>query len=601
MVAGTAALIGISAAAGKTALQKVATQLYDAISDRSKKALQKLKNDTEIAKLSTQLSKVRKVKTLGQLDKAVDLATFYCDSHVWIRDKRTRILNLHDFGTNENLLIEGIAGQGKSIFLRYLCSMEAATGSFIPIFAELRRIQKDQTLRSFIIETLRQYNIKAEGEIFDDLVATGKVILLLDAFDEVLEPIKERILSEIEQLAATHDQLRIVVTSRPESGIAVCPTFNVVKLSDLQNGEYKKVVQKVCGDAELAKALIQKVQGHKGGIKDLLHTPLLVTLLVIRFKSFQELPEQLSDFYDSLFEVLLQRHDGIKPGYHRARACSINDYECREAFEAFCFISKRLRDGQLKYVSVYAAAKSALEDRSFEDDPQNFISDIVKITCLLVKDGEEYRFIHKSVQEYYAASYIMRKPDKVLEKLYPRLFDWEECWHFQQELRFLEEIDSYRFAKYGTLSYLKNLFQLTEADFSESPKPKHVDVVKDRILCTNVALYKQDNIYSPTSISMPDLSVFAIRTNVPVSQHVYNAMFSHPPDHNALSSTRGETISTTLAEAIPLLHSEARSELKIDLAAQEVTEHLFSIARIALKTVAQAEDFDPVKALGLNI
>ena len=77
---------------------------------------------------------VRKVKTIWQIDKAIDLFDFYCDSYVLVEEKRRKVSFISDLGPKENVLIQGIAGQGKSILLRFLCSVELSRGEYIPVY-----------------------------------------------------------------------------------------------------------------------------------------------------------------------------------------------------------------------------------------------------------------------------------------------------------------------------------------------------------------------------------------------------------------------------------------------------------------------------------
>ncbi|MCO6436898.1 MAG: hypothetical protein J5J06_07410 [Phycisphaerae bacterium] len=76
------------------------------------------------------------------------------------------------------------------------------------------------------------------------------------------------------------------------------------------------------------------------------------------------------------------------------------------------------------------------------------MNDMVKITCLIIRDGDEHRFIHKSVQEYYAAAYVQKRPGPWAQKFYARLAEKRADDRWGQELEFLSEIDKYRFGRH---------------------------------------------------------------------------------------------------------------------------------------------------------
>ena len=235
------ALDSAGAMAGLTLFQNVVTDLYELAKDRTSRKLKKWNAENKIRELYKNIAEVRKVKTIWQVDKPVDLMEFYCDSHVKIDGSRRVVRSLEDFGSKENLLIEGIAGQGKSIFLRYLCATELARGEYIPLFVELRHIDESQSLEDRILTAFRGLGLEVDENLCDTLMESGKVLLLLDAFDEIPEDLKNSVLVDIQDLATTKKNLQIVLTSRPHETARVSTSFNIVELDDLREKEYAQV------------------------------------------------------------------------------------------------------------------------------------------------------------------------------------------------------------------------------------------------------------------------------------------------------------------------------------------------------------------------
>ncbi|MCO6436900.1 MAG: NACHT domain-containing protein [Phycisphaerae bacterium] len=266
-------------AAGKVLFKKVVGEVYAAISKNAGTKIKQWNTDSKIDKLYSNIAKIRKVKTIWQLDKAVDLNEFYCDSHVEIGQKRTKVHSLADLGPKENFLIQGIAGQGKSILLRYLCCNELALGQYIPLFLELRRIGESHNLRERIFAALKTLKLDLDDALFDILANSGRLLLLLDAFDEVPDKLKNSVLTDIEDLAQDHERLRIIVTSRPNNHIEMSSHFTVVRLSNLKGSEYKTVIHKLSEGEKWADTLIKHIESRARHLKELLCTPLMVTLL----------------------------------------------------------------------------------------------------------------------------------------------------------------------------------------------------------------------------------------------------------------------------------------------------------------------------------
>jgi hypothetical protein len=467
-----AMLTTAGAIAGKELFKRVVIDLYQFLVQRTGRKLKQWNTERQIDKIYRQISQVRKVKTIWQIDRAVDLMEFYCDSHVILNAERRKVTELSDFGTSrDNILIQGIAGQGKSILLRYLCSLELGRGEYIPIFLELRRVSQTDTLKNRIFTAIESLGISVDDELFDFLAESGRILLLLDAFDEIPDDLKTRVLTEIEDLVATKQKLRVIVTSRPNQNIKFSNYFNIVMLDNLRGDEYQNVIKKLASGQSWADTLIDHIQYQASHIIDLLCTPLMVTLLVLSYKSFTQLPSKLSEFYDALFQTLLQRHDGTKPGFTRVRGCALDDGQYRQAFEALCIISKKTGQQSFTSESMYSLSKQALQQCDLTNtSPSAYIDDIVKITCLLLWDAEEHRFIHKTVQEYYTASYIQKKPEQWAIEFYKRIIGngLKALLEWEQELEFLSEIDKYKYNKYCILPAILDFLSITAYDLDHS-------------------------------------------------------------------------------------------------------------------------------------
>ena len=90
-------------------------------------------------------------------------------------------------------------------------------------------------------------------------------------------------------------------------------------------------------------------------------------------------------------------------------------------------------------------------DSSKADD---FIYDVNNITCLLQKDGLDYRFVHDSVQEFYSASFV-RDQEEAKKDFYEKYInDWH---HWIPEFQFLKYIDEVAYNKYFLIPSFKDL------------------------------------------------------------------------------------------------------------------------------------------------
>jgi hypothetical protein len=424
----------------------------------------------KIRSLSRKLAAIETVKTIKNPDKACRISSFYVAPKFREADHdKFSARTVSDFGENEHPLIEGIAGQGKSIFMRQLCIEEIKRGQRLPVLIELRKITAHRSLRVFGIEYLNMIGFCKSEEIWDYLLKTGFGVLLLDGYDEVAEECRMQLIHEISTLAMANDQLRMVISSRPESSIQGVSCLKTVRMCRLGSTDRNDIIQKNC-TRNTAKKLIEKMKSNKN-LSEIVDTPLFTTLLCIVYGVESRLPETVHEFYDLVFQTLLYRHDDQKEGYVRARKSGLGNYQFSVVFENLCFrsaLKKQLRftQDELTEIIAYSLELEGI-DVSATD---KYFNDIVKITCLLVRDGNEYQFLHKSIQEYFAARYVKRLPEEKAKEFYQKVIESPLRISFlDQTLHYLYEIDCYRSTKHFALPSISTTLLYSSTNWQELP------------------------------------------------------------------------------------------------------------------------------------
>jgi hypothetical protein len=399
----------VTAAIAKKALENVVDDIYRLATGELRKKINIWKNKSKIETLYKKIKNIRKVKTIWQVEKEIDLLKFYYPSKIEVDQEPKAINDIDDLGYSGNILIQGMIGQGKSIFLRFLTSQEMIKGNAIPLFVELRRIRKNETLTNHLLEEAKSLGLEMDKQTFLFLAKHGKVILFLDAFDEIKESQRSKLITEIEQLAKRYDKLQIIVSSRPDSGIEASPFMRVYELCPLQGNDYKQVIDKMAETDDVASSIMKGIRKSKGKVVQLLTTPLMVALLMLRYRINQSIPENTIAFYDDLFNLLLVRHDKLKAGYIRPRKSSASDMTLFQVFTAICFLTRKSEEGTLNVRQLNDITKRAIEIIGQDYAADKIVADIMTITCLILEEGGECKFIHKSVQEYHGHTLLKNK------------------------------------------------------------------------------------------------------------------------------------------------------------------------------------------------
>jgi len=469
LVATTSTMLIVSGIAGKKLVENVVSDLYNLARKEAGFQLKKWKAANHTDTISKRIGQLRLVKTILQSEKEIDLTSFYYPSRIRMGDKRSIVHQLSDLNVDCSVVIEGTVGQGKSIFLRYLASVEFCTTRRIPVFVELRRYRAGQLLVDMALHELKSLGFEMTQDVFRFFAEQGRILLLLDAFDEVKEELRQDLIAEIEGLIRQHEALRVVITSRPQSGITNSPFLRGFQLCPLEDREYEQVIRRMAHSGETAETIISGIRKEAAQVAPLLTTPLMVALLVVRYKIDQSLPQNSAAFYESLFSLLLQRHDKTKGGYIRPRKSGVSDTILEEFFNALCFVTRKANETSFTRAKLNGFSREALRIVGQKGGMDKILSDIIEITCMLITDGDECRFIHKSVQEYHAALFIQEQPDEMAIAFYGAM---ESKWiNWQQELSFLALIDSYRYLKHFQIRALQNVLDVGSGVLRDSITP----------------------------------------------------------------------------------------------------------------------------------
>ena len=452
--------------AGLIAFKNMAKDLYERTKQKASLAVKIHKLNLEDAYLKAH--NVELVKTIWQIDKEVNLNEFYYPTTIEIFRKRVVLHNLDSFPENGKIVIQGTAGQGKSILMRYLTSTALKEAKTFPIFAELRKISEKKDLIRIIQESLSDLGIKVDNDELNSLLATGKCTLLLDAFDEIQEKFVTDVISTIESWCNSHYQLPIIISSRPNSEIQKVAYFKVFNICPLQVSDYEPLLNKFFPSTgtenTVVNSIIKAIHNSETQISQVVTTPLLLTLLVIIYKSYNQIPNNLSEFYSKLFEILCFRHDATKPGFSREFLTGLTESELEKLFDAFCFCCMKSQKNSLNRSDAITGIKEAISLTDLNSvNSDRFLRDITKVTCLMIEEGFEYHFIHKSIREFHAAHFIKEHGNLELKKaFYEHVIS--NPFQYMQELNFLSSIDTFNYNKFFFIPHTKSVIEAYQFD-----------------------------------------------------------------------------------------------------------------------------------------
>lgn len=219
-----------------------------------------------------------------------------------------------------NIVITGLAGSGKSVFLKFTFREVIKRGhTYYPVFVELRSLnrvgKRKGMLVSQIYESIQECCESFTKAQFDYGLKSGAFYLLLDGYDELNQDIREQVSEDINALARNSSKCAIVVTSRPSDEFVSWEGFSEAKLLPFDLEKVVEYIKKLKFDEEKKSDFLADLEtGIFESNKDFLSNPLLSAMMLLTYDSFGEIPEKRHIFYAKCFDVLARERAMTESG-----------------------------------------------------------------------------------------------------------------------------------------------------------------------------------------------------------------------------------------------------------------------------------------------
>lgn len=371
---------------------------------------------------STQ-SKYSKSKSFFIRDQPVDLYSYYIPTGVRCANANFNRPTFRDLSKHsKRIVLTGSGGSGKSVLMKHLFLDCIKCGDYAPILIELRDLNADgKSLDEFVNATLDAFGFNVEGGYIKRAKQSGHFCYFLDGYDEISPDRKKKIIGEIANLSKKFPGCPIVISSRPDDVFNGIEDFSVFSMTPLNLNSAVSLVDKLPFDEVVKKKFVDNL---KSGLfdrhKSFLSNPLLLSIMLLTYSENAEIPTKISIFYNQAYEALFQRHDAYKGGFNRARKTQLDIQDFSRVFSLFALqtYEKRLFKMQKTQCLEFIEKSRGLLAMSFK--AEDYLADLISAACLLVEDGLEIAFSHRSFQEYFVAKHISQSMVDVQRRLIER-------------------------------------------------------------------------------------------------------------------------------------------------------------------------------------
>lgn len=370
---------------------------------------------------------------------------------------------------SNNLLIRGTGGIGKSMMMRYLFLNTADRGEYVPVLLELRKISNQEigkiSILDLIYTCLNDFDVKLPKEQFEYSLRLGKYLFLMDGFDEVKEHQAIETAASIQKFCAKYPKNPCIITSRPSRDTSPLETFTVLESLPLSKEQAVLLSSKIWAEDEKTREFCRQLdeelyEKHQ----DFAENPLLLSMMFLTFMRNNSVPNHLYEFYSKAYDALYSSHDSNDKGYYvrEFRCNNLDEPGFRLILSHFCFQSYFKEDYEFSKGELLNYLQRSINKTGFDGiNASDYLDDLQNVVCLIVEDGDIYRFSHRSFQAYFAACYTSNiLTDEQQRKLFSKILTGDEVfWEREDYYELLSQIEPQRFAINALEEQLKNIYE----------------------------------------------------------------------------------------------------------------------------------------------
>jgi len=301
----------------------------------------------------------------------------------------------------------GASGCGKTHSLISLADDISAAGRFVPVLISLRRWgQHGGRLLDFIISepAFRQQGVSVET--FATAVEAGKVLLLLNGWNEVSDAQRRRMQDELRTLETQFAATTCVITARTLPSISPFPRGRVLTLAELADDEIQELICRA-GIAD-ADALFWRM-ARAPRVLALARVPLFLRELIAEASSGRDLPATRYGVLKAMVARATAEHRQLleEAGYSGVEDRYLGSLAWRMTEDSVTGLAMTAARGCAMEVSAELTSQGLLASNQLPAAALELLS----ATHLLIieEGGTQVTFSHQLVQEYFTAVELARR------------------------------------------------------------------------------------------------------------------------------------------------------------------------------------------------
>lgn len=408
--------------------------------------------------LTNTSKKYSKTKSFFIRSLSMHLYDYYTPINIKCKNIEIENPGIKSCTTHSNrMVITGSAGSGKSMFIRHLFLDTIKEKNFVPLLIELRDLNEGNiSLIDAILKNLKRHGFDMSNEYIEMAKQEGHFCFFLDGYDEVDHENQKNVLSEIKLISDKYKKCPIIISSRSCYSIESIDDFCVFCMQKIDINSAIHLIKKLPYDEILKNKFIKNLQiGYFNKYQSFISNPLLLSIMLLTYGEKSDIPSKISLFYNYAYEALFQRHDAYKGGYSRCRRSKLDILDFTSVFKLFSLMTYDKRSFSMPKRDCLEHIEKCKKNLSFNFGTEEYLYDCLEAVCLLIEDGLDISFTHRSFQEYFVALYLSSCEEKIQKILLEKYVNY---MHEDTVFTILFEISPRVLEKFILIPYLEEIF-----------------------------------------------------------------------------------------------------------------------------------------------
>ncbi|WP_214780544.1 hypothetical protein [Exiguobacterium sp. s22] len=229
-------------------------------------------------------------------------------------------------------------------------------------------------------------------------------------------------------------------------------------------------------------------------VTEFLENPLMVSLLFKAYKHKNILPFKKNIFYRQVYDALYNEHDLSKGGsFEHEKKCKLDSDKFHTVLRTLGFLT--LKDNIIAYskdqIIDYLNRSSFFSNIEFQ--PSLFLSDLILTVPLFTREGIEYKWNHKSFQEYFATQFICKDAKEKQKDILINMYNSNNFVSYLNVLDLCYDIDYKTFRNVIIYNFLNEIINYSEEFDIQFKKVNKFSWRKDDYLKMKCSLFLSEN------------------------------------------------------------------------------------------------------------